>query len=116
MMRSGKKRKFDATLEHETLTNQMKTLRQRVNKSGKSCGEDVPRGKRNTRKGKRLALQGRVVVGGKSRKKPKTPLSEDDLSSFSSSGDEQSVSSEDDIQGTRSDAAPSETSTSDYSD
>uniref|UniRef100_A0A5B6ZMZ7 Zinc finger PHD-type domain-containing protein n=1 Tax=Davidia involucrata TaxID=16924 RepID=A0A5B6ZMZ7_DAVIN len=98
---SWKRRKLDAEpTSFESEDNEFgkdRTMKEVESKSFESHREEFPKGKRKARKRRRLALQGRGIKDVRRRRKAEV-LSDDDIGSFSSSSEE-SIFSEDEIQG-----------------
>uniref|UniRef100_A0A5B6ZNU3 Zinc finger PHD-type domain-containing protein n=1 Tax=Davidia involucrata TaxID=16924 RepID=A0A5B6ZNU3_DAVIN len=98
---SRKRRKLDAEpTSFESEDNEFgkdRTMKEVESKSFESHREEFPKGKRKARKRRRLALQGRGIKDVRRRRKAEV-LSDDDIGSFSSSSEE-SIFSEDEIQG-----------------
>lgn len=95
---SRKRRKLDTdslSIESQDEENLVKNSKDVGSKSFESQQEDFPKGKRKTRKRRRLALQGRRVVR---RRRRAEVISDDESESFSNSSEE-SISSEEEIQG-----------------
>ncbi|XP_062074710.1 uncharacterized protein LOC133778718 [Humulus lupulus] len=93
---SRKRRKLDEDSEDNEY-GKGKTTNQAESKSLESQKEEVPKGKRNVRKRRRLALQGRGVKDIRKRRKADVITDEDFGTSSDSS--EESLSSEDEMQG-----------------
>uniref|UniRef100_A0A5B6ZPX5 Zinc finger PHD-type domain-containing protein n=3 Tax=Davidia involucrata TaxID=16924 RepID=A0A5B6ZPX5_DAVIN len=98
---SRKRRKLDAEpTSFESEDNEYgkdRAVKEVESKSFESHQEEFPKGKRKARKRRRLALQGRGIKDVRRRRKAEV-LSDDDIGSFSSSSEE-SMFSEDEIQG-----------------
>ncbi|XP_024023816.1 dentin sialophosphoprotein isoform X2 [Morus notabilis] len=94
---SRKRRKLDADDSEDNEYGKGKTANQVDSKSLESQKEDFPKGKRKARKRRRLALQGRGVRDIRRRRKQEL-ISDEDFGTSSNSS-EDSMSSEDEIQG-----------------
>lgn len=107
---SRKRRKAD-TEESEDNNDYTKgrSTKEVESKSLESQKEEFPKGKRKARKRRRLALQGRGIKDVQRRRK--ADFSDDDAGPFSNSSEE-SMFSEDEIQGSRACAVGSEASVS----
>ncbi|PON73503.1 Autoimmune regulator [Parasponia andersonii] len=107
---SRKRRKLDAEDSEDNEYGKGKAVNQVESKSLESQKEEVPKGKRNARKRRRLALQGRGVKD--IRKKRKADMLTDEDFGTSSDSSEESMSSEDETQGGRARPEASEASAS----
>ncbi|XP_048319764.2 uncharacterized protein LOC107403796 isoform X1 [Ziziphus jujuba] len=107
---SRKRRKLDAEELEDNEYGKGKTVNQVESKSLESQREDFPKGKRKARKRRRLALQGRGIKD--IRKRRKADMLSDDEIGTSSNSSEESMSSEDEVQGGGACPVGSETSAS----
>ncbi|KAK6250895.1 hypothetical protein SCA6_004900 [Theobroma cacao] len=106
---SRKRRKADAEESEDNEYSKGRTTKEVESKSLESQKEEFPKGKRKARKRRRLALQGRGIKDVQRRRK--VDFSEDDAGPFSNSSEE-SMFSEDEIQGGGACPAGSEASAS----
>ncbi|XP_039046657.1 uncharacterized protein LOC120186894 [Hibiscus syriacus] len=106
---SKKKRKADAEDSDDNEFSKGRSTKELESKCLESQKEDFPKGKRKARKRRRLALQGRGIKDVQRRRK--VDFSDDDDGPFSNSSEE-SMFSEDDIQGRGACPVGSEATTS----
>ncbi|XVF51188.1 hypothetical protein PTKIN_Ptkin04bG0164400 [Pterospermum kingtungense] len=104
---SRKRRKADTEESEDNDYSKGRSTREVESKSLESQKEEFPKGKRKARKRRRLALQGRGIKDVQRRRK--ADFSDDDTGPFSNSSEE-SMFSEDEIQGSRACAVASEAS------
>lgn len=90
--------KLDAEESDDNGCDKGKTAKEEEGKNFELQKEEFPKGKRKARKRRRLALQGRAVKDV--RRQKANSLTEDDVGPFSNSSEE-SMFSEDEIQGSR---------------
>ncbi|KAE8683923.1 ubiquitin carboxyl-terminal hydrolase 9-like [Hibiscus syriacus] len=108
---SKKRRKPDAEDSDDNEFSKGRSMKEVESKCLESQKEEFPKGKRKARKRRRLALQGRGIKDVQRRRK--VDFSDDDAGPFSNSSEE-SMFSEDDIQGSGACPVGSEASTSSY--
>ncbi|KAK8489098.1 hypothetical protein V6N13_046833 [Hibiscus sabdariffa] len=106
---SKKRRKADAEDSDDNEFSKGRSTKEVESKCLESQKEEFPKGKRNARKRRRLALQGRGIKDVRRRRK--VDFSDDDAGAFSNSSEE-SMFSDDDIQGSGACQVGSEASTS----
>ncbi|OMP02789.1 Zinc finger, PHD-type [Corchorus olitorius] len=106
---SRKRRKADAEESEDNEYSKGRNTKEVESKSMESQKEEFPKGKRKARKRRRLALQGRGIKDVQRRRK--ADLTDDDAGAFSNSSEE-SMFSEDEIQGGGGCPAGSEASAS----
>ncbi|CAL1386631.1 unnamed protein product [Linum trigynum] len=98
---SRKRRKLDADESEDN--NESGQGRSRKERGGKSVesqrDQEFPKGKRNARKRRRLALQGRGIKDVRKRQKTDSSSDEEDSAPFSNSSEESSFSDEEEIEG-----------------
>ncbi|XP_022736063.1 uncharacterized protein LOC111289352 isoform X2 [Durio zibethinus] len=95
---SRKRRKADVEESEDNEYGKGRSRKEVESKSIESQKEDFPKGKRKARKRRRLALQGRGIKDVQRRRRRRADFSDDDAGPFSNSSEE-SMFSEDEIQG-----------------
>ncbi|GMJ06304.1 hypothetical protein like AT1G32810 [Hibiscus trionum] len=108
---SKKRRKADAEDSDDNEFSKGRSTKEVESKCLESQKEEFPKGKRNARKRRRLALQGRGIKDVRRKRKVDFSDDDDDAGAFSNSS-EDSMFSEDDIQGSGACPVGSEASTS----